>query len=72
MNRYFTLDTADLIVPNQEAWGLLWDFQTLVSHYLANILTIVGANDTFSVSSSILCRVTRLSKTKPSSPPTPS
>ncbi|KAF9529896.1 glycoside hydrolase family 38 protein [Crepidotus variabilis] len=29
MNRYFTLDSADLVVPNQEAWGLLWDFQTL-------------------------------------------
>jgi alpha-mannosidase len=30
MNRYFRLDSADLIVPNQEAWGLLADFQTLV------------------------------------------
>lgn len=29
MNRYFTLDSADLVVPNQDAWGLLWDFQTL-------------------------------------------
>jgi alpha-mannosidase len=30
MNRYFTLDSADLVVPNQEAWRLLSDFQTLV------------------------------------------
>ncbi|KAF8900480.1 glycoside hydrolase family 38 protein [Gymnopilus junonius] len=29
MNRYFQLASADLVVPNMEAWGLLWDFQTL-------------------------------------------
>ncbi|KIY67661.1 glycoside hydrolase family 38 protein [Cylindrobasidium torrendii FP15055 ss-10] len=29
MNRYFTLWMADLVVPNQNAWHLLWDFQTL-------------------------------------------
>ncbi|KZT66211.1 glycoside hydrolase family 38 protein [Daedalea quercina L-15889] len=29
MNRYFRLATADLVVPNQDAWRLLWDFQTL-------------------------------------------
>lgn len=29
MNRYFRLASADLVVPNQDAWGLLWDFQTL-------------------------------------------
>ncbi|KAF5362894.1 hypothetical protein D9758_007045 [Tetrapyrgos nigripes] len=29
MNRYFSLASADLVVPNQEAWHLLWDFQTL-------------------------------------------
>ena len=29
MNRYFRLDSADLVVPNQEAWRLLWDFTTL-------------------------------------------
>ena len=29
MNRYFALASADLVVPNMEAWGLLWDFQTL-------------------------------------------
>ncbi|KAF7327956.1 Glycoside hydrolase family 38 protein [Mycena kentingensis (nom. inval.)] len=28
-NRYFRLDTADIVVPNQDAWRLLWDFQTL-------------------------------------------
>jgi alpha-mannosidase len=29
MNRYFQLASADLVVPNQEGWGLLWDFTTL-------------------------------------------
>ena len=29
MNRYFSLASADLVVPNMEAWRLLWDFQTL-------------------------------------------
>ncbi|PSR71657.1 hypothetical protein PHLCEN_2v12510 [Hermanssonia centrifuga] len=29
MNRYFGLSSADLCVPNQEAWGLLLDFTTL-------------------------------------------
>lgn len=29
MNRYFSLASADLVVPNQEAWRLLWDFETL-------------------------------------------
>lgn len=29
MNRYFSLASADLVVPNQEAWHLFWDFQTL-------------------------------------------
>ena len=29
MNRYFSLASADLVVPNMEAWGLLLDFQTL-------------------------------------------
>lgn len=28
-NRYFQLEMADVVVPNQEAWRLLWDFQTL-------------------------------------------
>ncbi|KAJ7677197.1 glycosyl hydrolases family 38 N-terminal domain-containing protein [Mycena rosella] len=28
-NRYFRLEMADLVVPNMEAWRLLWDFQTL-------------------------------------------
>jgi hypothetical protein len=39
MNRYFTLDSADLVVPNQEAWGLLWDFQTLVHNLALSHLT---------------------------------
>ena len=29
MNRYFRLASADLVVPNQDAWRLLWDFTTL-------------------------------------------
>ncbi|KAI5983893.1 glycoside hydrolase family 38 protein, partial [Pisolithus albus] len=29
MNRYFKLASADLVVPNQEAWRLMWDFNTL-------------------------------------------
>ncbi|KAI0319402.1 glycoside hydrolase family 38 protein [Amylostereum chailletii] len=29
MNKYFQLASADLVVPNQEAWGLLMDFGTL-------------------------------------------
>jgi alpha-mannosidase len=29
MNRYFRLDSADLVVPNQEAWRLYWDFEAL-------------------------------------------
>jgi alpha-mannosidase len=28
-NRYFQLASADLVVPNMAAWGLLWDFTTL-------------------------------------------
>jgi alpha-mannosidase len=28
-NRYYTLASADLVVPNQEAWRLLWDYTTL-------------------------------------------
>jgi alpha-mannosidase len=29
MNRHYQLASADLVVPNQDAWGLLWDFTTL-------------------------------------------
>ncbi|KAH7882020.1 glycoside hydrolase family 38 protein [Phlebopus sp. FC_14] len=29
MNRYFQLASADLVVPNQDAWHLMWDFNTL-------------------------------------------
>jgi alpha-mannosidase len=29
MNRHFKLASADLVVPNLEAWALLWDFTTL-------------------------------------------
>jgi len=28
-NRYYTLESADLVVPNQEAWRLMWDYTTL-------------------------------------------
>jgi len=27
--QYFSLASADLVVPNQDAWHLLWDFKTL-------------------------------------------
>ena len=30
MNRYFSLASADLVVPNQVAWALLWDFKALL------------------------------------------
>lgn len=29
MNRFFKLASADLVVPNSDAWNLLWDFKTL-------------------------------------------
>jgi alpha-mannosidase len=29
MNRFFRLDSADLVVPNMDAWSLLLDFETL-------------------------------------------
>ncbi|KIJ61767.1 glycoside hydrolase family 38 protein [Hydnomerulius pinastri MD-312] len=29
MNRYFELASADLVVPNQDAWHLMWDFNAL-------------------------------------------
>ncbi|POY72711.1 hypothetical protein BMF94_4542 [Rhodotorula taiwanensis] len=29
MNRYYTLASADLVVPRMEAWRLLWDFRVL-------------------------------------------
>ncbi|KAI5117584.1 hypothetical protein M0805_004579 [Coniferiporia weirii] len=29
MNRFFALASADLVVPNEDAWRLLWDFTTL-------------------------------------------
>src|SRR6266702_5892582 len=28
-NRYFQVASADLVVPNMSAWGLLWDFTVL-------------------------------------------
>jgi alpha-mannosidase len=35
-NRYYRLNSADLVVPNMEAWRVLWDFDTL--HQLVNDL----------------------------------
>jgi len=35
-NRYYKLNSADLVVPNMEAYGVLWDFDTL--HQLVNDL----------------------------------
>ena len=29
MNRYYSLASADLVVPREEAWRLMWDFETL-------------------------------------------
>ncbi|KIY52201.1 glycoside hydrolase family 38 protein [Fistulina hepatica ATCC 64428] len=29
MNRYFTLASADLVVPMRSAWRLLWDYETI-------------------------------------------
>lgn len=29
MDRTFTIDSADVVVPDPQAWGLLWDFSTL-------------------------------------------
>jgi alpha-mannosidase len=28
-NRYYALNSADLVVPNMEAWRLMYDFKTL-------------------------------------------
>lgn len=39
MNRYFSLDSADLVVPNMDAWGLLMDF-----HALKQIVETVPGN----------------------------
>ena len=35
-NRYYRLNSADLVVPRMEAWRCLWDFDTI--HQLANDL----------------------------------
>jgi alpha-mannosidase len=35
-NRYYRLNSADLVVPNMDAYGVLWDFDTL--HQLVNDL----------------------------------
>ena len=51
MNRYFSLASAELVVPNMEAWGLLWDFQTL-----REIVDTLPGN-TPSVYSSWLCKL---------------
>lgn len=29
MDRTFSIDSADVVVPDMDAWGLLWDFHTL-------------------------------------------
>lgn len=42
MNRYFKLDSADLVVPNQEAWRLLWDFEAL-----KQVVESVGGNTVY-------------------------
>lgn len=35
-NRFYALNSADLVVPNQDAWRLMWDFQAL--HGLVDVL----------------------------------
>ncbi|TYJ52493.1 hypothetical protein B9479_006887 [Cryptococcus floricola] len=35
-NRYYRLNSADLVVPNQEAWRLMWDFDAI--HQIYNTL----------------------------------
>ncbi|KAH7105393.1 glycosyl hydrolases family 38 N-terminal domain-containing protein [Auriculariales sp. MPI-PUGE-AT-0066] len=52
MDRYFTLDLADIVVPNLEAWGLRWDFdtlrelvQTLPGNSILQNKALVAAND---------------------------
>ncbi|KAK8850374.1 hypothetical protein IAR55_004292 [Kwoniella newhampshirensis] len=35
-NRYYALNSADLVVPNQEAWRLMWDFDAI--HQVYNTL----------------------------------
>ncbi|WWD20554.1 hypothetical protein CI109_105030 [Kwoniella shandongensis] len=35
-NRYYKLNSADLVVPNQEAWRLMWDFDAI--HQIYNTL----------------------------------
>lgn len=37
-NRYYKLETADLVVPNMDAWHLMWDYEALhqLTHELPN------------------------------------
>lgn len=34
-NRYYRLNSADLVVPNEEAWRLMWDFNAIHQVYNA-------------------------------------
>ena len=40
-NRYFKVASADLVVPNLPAWGLLWDFTAL-----RNLISTLPGNST--------------------------
>jgi len=60
MNRYFSLASADLVVPNQEAWRLMWDFETLkqVIHNLpGNTVYIALSSDRRNDSDANGCRL---------------
>jgi alpha-mannosidase len=35
-NRYYHLNSADIVIPNMDAWRVMWDFDTL--HQLVNDL----------------------------------
>jgi alpha-mannosidase len=60
MNRYFGLASADLVVPNQEAWGLLWDFtalRQLVDTLPGNTPYVLSRFPFPSTNLTILCRL---------------
>ncbi|KAI4519924.1 glycoside hydrolase family 38 protein [Schizophyllum commune Loenen D] len=54
MNRYFSLASADLVVPNEDAWRLMWDFEALkqLSQTLPGNTT--AQNDALSAANAII------------------
>ena len=63
MNRFFQLASADLVVPHQEAWGLLADFTTL--REIANTLPGNGSlqNKAITVANAIMNEFDETDKT---------